>query len=252
MVDDTLFNTYLNEAKKPFSGWDFSYVTESGRIQSQLLPWSYGSLVLPHVRSANTLLDMGTGGGEFLATLQPFPASVYATEGYEPNVSVARKRLEPLGVQVVYIEDDASLPLPDRYFDVILNRHESYSVQEIGRILNDEGVFITQQVGGSDCREINEMLGAPMNEEFAHWNLETALAELQDYGLRILDQREFDPVQRFYDIGALIYYLTAIPWQVQDFALERYEERLHDIHRLIQSEGYFEVRQQRFIIKATL
>lgn len=29
------------------------------------------------------MLDMGTGGGEFLAMLRPFPKKVCATEGYE-------------------------------------------------------------------------------------------------------------------------------------------------------------------------
>ncbi|KAA2301661.1 SAM-dependent methyltransferase, partial [Clostridioides difficile] len=32
----------MQEADQPFSGWDFSYVTGSGRLQSGILPWSYG------------------------------------------------------------------------------------------------------------------------------------------------------------------------------------------------------------------
>ncbi|CAM3518039.1 Methyltransferase type 11 [Paenibacillus glucanolyticus] len=209
-----------------------------------------GSLVIPLLRNANTLLDMGTGGGEFLSSLQPLPQSVYATEGYKPNVPVAKKQLEPLGVKVVYFEDDASLPLEDHYFDLIINQHESYSVTELRRISNDRGIFITQQSGGTDCAGINEMFGVPLNEEFAHWNLETAMEELLDHRFNITLSREDFPLQRFYDIGALVYYLKAIPWQIPDFTVERYLEPLHRIHLVIQSKGYFEIQQHRFIVKA--
>ncbi|GAA0833293.1 class I SAM-dependent methyltransferase [Bifidobacterium pullorum subsp. gallinarum] len=250
MIKDRQFMAYIQEVDQHFSGWDFSHITASGRMQSQLLPWSLGSLVIPLLRNANTLLDMGTGGGEFLSSLQPLPQSVYATEGYKPNVPVAKKQLEPLGVKVVYFEDDASLPLKDHYFDLIINQHESYSVSELRRILNNRGIFITQQSGGTDCAGINEMFGVPLNEEFAHWNLETAMEELLDHRFNITLSREDFPLQRFYDIGALVYYLKAIPWQIPDFTVERYLEPLHRIHLVIQSKGYFEVQQHRFIVKA--
>ncbi|KKO52438.1 hypothetical protein XI25_19840 [Paenibacillus sp. DMB20] len=66
---DKPFQDYLLSANQEFSGWDFSYITGTGRMGSQLLSWSYGSMAVPLVRKANSLLDMGTGGGEFLAKL---------------------------------------------------------------------------------------------------------------------------------------------------------------------------------------
>jgi len=250
-VDDR-FEHYINEARQAFSGWDFSYITGSGRMQLQLLPWSLGSILIPYIRCAQSLLDMGTGGGEFLSALQPFPVITYATEGYPPNVPVARRKLEPLGVQVVYVEDDEKLPLPDRLFDVVMNQHESYAPSEIRRILSEQGVFITQQVGGTDCYQINDLFGVPLNAEFAHWNLDYAASELRNHGFNVTFTREDYPVQRFYDVGAIIYYLTAIPWQVPDFTVDRYRDELHHIHELIRSQGYFEVRQHRFIMIASL
>ena len=47
------------------------------------------------------LLDMGTGGGEFLLTLGHPGEHTTVTEGYPPNVQLCRQRLEPLGIQVV-------------------------------------------------------------------------------------------------------------------------------------------------------
>ena len=246
---DQLFQSYLKDAKQPFCGWDFSYITDTGRMQSELLPWSYGSMVAPLLRRAETMLDMGTGGGEFLSKLRPLPPSVYATEAYQPNVPIAKGRLEPLGVTVVPIQDDDALPFEDGNFDLIINRHESYSPQEVRRILADNAVFLTQQVGGMDCIQINEALGAPFHE-YADWNLEAALQQLRENNFRILFGKEHFSVQRFYDIGALFYYLQAIPWQIPDFTIDAYLEKLYSIHQQIETNGYFDVKQHRFVIKA--
>jgi SAM-dependent methyltransferase len=79
---------------------------------------------------------------------RPFPELAYATEAYAPNVPVAKKRLEPLGVRVTAIDDDDSLPFDDAGFDLVLNKHESFSPAEVRRILRPGGTFLTQQVGG--------------------------------------------------------------------------------------------------------
>mgnify|MGYP001317660509 FL=1 len=218
-------------------------------MRSGLLSWSYGSLARELIADSDSMLDMGTGGGELLAKLQPFPPSIVATEGYKPNIPIAKERLEPLGVKVVPYEKDSELPLDDEQFDLILNRHESFSAQEVRRIIQKGGFFLTQQVGGLDCKEINEWFGVPLNAEYEHWSLATALRELEDHFTIWMGKEEF-PIQRFYDVGALVYYLKAIPWQVPDFQIETYEEKLFEIHRHIKKNGYFDVKQHRFVILA--
>lgn len=86
MINDKLFSDYLKEVNQHFEGWNFSYISESGRIGSGLVSWSYGSMVKPLVQNANSMLDMGTGGGELLSMLRPFPEEICATEAYKPNV----------------------------------------------------------------------------------------------------------------------------------------------------------------------
>lgn len=250
MLKDQSFQSYLKDIEKPFSGWDFSHITETGRVSSSLLSWSYGSMVLPLIQTSTAMLDMGTDGGEFLSKLQPFPEKVYATEGYPPNVPVAIERLEPLSVEVYQIGEDDLLPFNDNQFDLIINKHESYSPSEVRRVLTDNGVFVTQQVGGADYVDINHALGAPVNDEFSHWELAYAEKELRENGFEVLEAKEEFPIQRFYDIGALLYYLKAIPWQVPDFKSEYYIAQLYKIHEMIQLKGYFDVKQHRFILKA--
>ncbi|WNB91116.1 methyltransferase domain-containing protein [Bacillus sp. NEB1478] len=250
MKHDKEFEMYVNVAQKPFSGWDFSFVTETGRMSSNMLSWSYGSMVIPLIRDANSMLDMGTGGGELLSKLQPFPEMICATEAYLPNVPIAKKRLEPLGVKVHQIGEDNVLPFTDRQFDLIINKHEEYSPKEVRRVISNDGVFLTQQVGGTDCIEINEHFGVSLNGAFSHWDLSFAEKELMDHGFVVLEAKEEFPVQRFYDVGALLYYLKAIPWQIPNFQSENYLEEIYNIHLIIQSKGYFDVRQHRFILKA--
>ncbi len=250
MKHDPLFSTLLESAKTNFSGWDFSFISETGRMKSEPLSWSYGSTAFQLMLRAKSMLDMGTGGGEFLSMLQPFPPTIYATEGYAPNVPIARKKLEPLGVTVVEVTDDTVLPFQDGQFDLIVNQHESYSASAVKRILSTNGTFLTQQVGGRDCAELNEQFGTPLNSEFSSWSLKTACNELKENGFTILEAKEEFPLQRFYDVGAVVYYLQAIPWQIPDFTVESYNEELYRIHEIILQKGYFDVKQHRFIIKA--
>ncbi|MBN8207644.1 methyltransferase domain-containing protein [Bacillus sp. NTK071] len=250
MNTDAQFLHYLKDVEQDFTGWDFSFITGTGRMQNQLLPWSYGSIVKPFVHKAKVMLDMGTGGGEFLSKLRPFPDHVFATEGYEPNVAIAKERLEPLGVKVAEFIDDSNLPFENEQFDLILNQHESYSPLELKRIISSKGIFITQQVGGTDCFQINEKLKVPLNGEFQNWCMGTAQKQLTNSGFKVLESSEAFPVQRFYDIAALAYYLKAIPWQIPDFSIKEYLNELYNVHCIIKENGYFDVNQHRFLIKA--
>ena len=185
MLYDKQFKQLIESNHHTFSGWDFSYVNGTGRIGSEPLSWSYGSKALALMKDSVAMLDMGTGGGEFLSMLRPFPQTIYATEGYKPNVSIAKNRLEPLGVKVFEIDDDHHLPFKNHFFDLIINKHESYSNAEIRRIISDGGIFLTQQVGGLDCHGINDALGLPYNEEFIDWDLAKAVSDLQNNGFEI-------------------------------------------------------------------
>ncbi|MFD1886055.1 class I SAM-dependent methyltransferase [Paenibacillus wenxiniae] len=244
------FTQYLSDDEQHFSGWDFAWVSNTGRIDSEPLDWSYVSLLTSYMVSADCMLDMGTGGGELLSMLRPLPRQVFATEAYAPNVPIARKRLEPLGITVKALERDDALPFADNQFDLVLNRHESYDPAELWRIMKPGAHLITQQVGGTDCTDINDALGAPHNDEFRHWTLAFAVEQLQEQGFRIIRKQEQFPIQRFYDIGALIYYLKAIEWQIPGFAPAHYMEQLYSIHLHIAAHGYFDVRQNRFLLIA--
>jgi SAM-dependent methyltransferase len=197
------------------------------------------------------MLDMGTGGGEILSNLRPLPPNTHATEAWPPNVPVARERLEPLGVTVHAIENEGDpLPFPDASLDLVINRHDSYDSNELRRVLRPGGTFITQQVGGQNDADLNELLGTPPADDYSDWTLDRAMDDLASAGMIVVDGQEAFPPTRFYDIGALIFYLKAVPWQIENFSVEKHRVQLYDIHMLIEQQGWLEVGGHRFLIRA--
>lgn len=95
-----LLRHLTSEFSRPSTGWNFSYL--KGRMEEQLnlLPWNYEATVRALLPNSKGLLDMGTGSGEFLASLNPLPPDTCATEGWAPNIAIARQRLKPFGVTV--------------------------------------------------------------------------------------------------------------------------------------------------------
>lgn len=231
-----------------FSGWDFSFMSHRWRESS--LAWDYRGIVRNKAKQASSLLDMGTGGGEFLSSLQPLPPRTFATEAYPPNIPVARARLEPLGVSVLELHADDHLPFENDEFELVINRHDSYLPEEVYRILKPRGTFLTQQVGERDNLRLNELLGAPMPQDYSDWNLRYAVGQLERAGFQIVDQQEAYPETVFSDVGAVVFYLKAIPWQIPDFTTEKYYDRLHELHDHIQKKGALTTESHRFLIEA--
>jgi SAM-dependent methyltransferase len=260
-VDDTralkkTFESLLKQAEETsFSGWDFSYVYKTGRVAESPLKWNYHNIVRPYLDKSKTMLDMGTGGGEVLSAFAPLPPAAYATEQYHPNVAVARKKLEPLGVKVFEIEEEKSppynskLPFKDGFFDLVINRHESYYPPELMRILEPGGHFITQQVGSlTNVNLVQYLLGKTV--PVSSWNLKSAADELKSAGFKIIRQAEDINYYRFFDIGAIVYYLKAIPWTIEDFSVGKYIDKLWELHLRINEDGCYDATQHRFLVVA--
>jgi ubiquinone/menaquinone biosynthesis C-methylase UbiE len=252
MSNDKFYTYLVSEYNQPFSGWDMSYLKDRRVELPTAHHWDYTAAVLAAIGDAETLLDMGTGGGERLASLaekHPLPPSTYATEGYAPNVEVARRRLEPLGITVIGIDDDHHLPFENEQFDLIINRHASYAPREVLRIIKPGHRFITQQVGYQTNRRLHELIESePRDSRYS--KLQTAVRELQNAGWQIIEQQEEMFPTRYYDVGAIVYYLKAIPWEIPDFSVEKYFDKLLAIKKLIERDGFIEVLFHQFFIVA--
>lgn len=245
---DYTYDQLVEEAiAASIAGWDFSWL--QGRTTSADLPWSYPDLAHAAIRSATRLLDLDTGGGEQLSDLQPLPPITAATEAWRPNVAVARSRLAPLGVDV-RPQTATRLPADDAEFDLILSRHGTFDPAEFWRVLSPHGVVLTQQVGVRNDLELNRALGAPADDTPGTPDFSDSVAELERIGFTILAAREAHPVSVFHDIGAVVYQLRMVPWQIPDFDIDRYDQQLRQLDRRIRQDGPLAARNHRFLIRA--
>ena len=235
--DDEVLAWFREEYSKPFAGWDFSYLSER-RHHVGVKPWDYETLVLERLATARTVLDVDTGDGRQFAELlvkSGFRGRPSATEGYPPNVPLARATLEPLGVDVREAVGP-TLPSADETFDLVVNRHGFLDASEARRVLRSGGWLVTQQVGGRTNLDIHRILGAPLPER-PPWDLATARAAVETEGFRVDRAQEHFPITRFDDVGALVWYLKAIPWQIPDFSVDRYAAPLLRLHRQVEQTG---------------
>ena len=151
-------------------------------------------------------------------------------------------------MRIAPIANHSSLPFADCQFDVVINRHEEFCPSEVARILNPGGRFITQQVGERNNHELTDWLGGEA-EEF-DFTLKQSSAELLSVGLEIVDRRENFSRTEFYDVGAVVYYLRAVSWQVLGFTVDGYRERIAAIHNHIQRHGSFVASSHRCYLEA--
>jgi SAM-dependent methyltransferase len=240
-----LFAKLNEEYDKDFSGWDFSYL--DGKAIEDSLPWDYRDIVNEYIVGKKNLLDMGTGGGEFLNSITILPNQTVATEAYLPNVPIARELLAKRNIEVFQVDDEEKdLPFSNNEFELIINRHESYNEDELKRILKKDGIFITQQVGGLNDINLNAIF--EVDPGFFYWNLVNAKNKLRNANIKFIETSEYIGKYRFFSIKSIVYYLKCIPWQIPEFSIKKYEEKLWNIYEEIRDKGYFDSVLHRFLI----
>ena len=147
------------EAIAHIKGWDFSHI--EGRYTSEdSLPWDYRAAILEHLHPQMQLLDIDTGGGEFLLSLNHPHRNTAAMENYPPNIALCAETLLPLGIDFRPGSGGGPLPFEDCRFDLVINRHGDFHADEIFRVLKPSGLFITQQVGADNDRALVRLLSA--------------------------------------------------------------------------------------------
>ena len=197
------------------------------------------------------MLDMGTGGGEFLLTLRHPYDQTFVTEAYPPNIELCKQKLGSLGVHVSGIAEDDKLPFEDESMDIIINRHESYDIDEVYRVLKKGGVFITQQVGGENNVEFsNKLCSHKFRVNDLVNTMKYQLEKFVEVGFTILNSNEYFPNLRFLDTGAAVYFAKIIEWEFIDFSVDGNFEELLEIEQKIITYGYVCSKEHRYFIEA--
>ncbi|MGI5898602.1 MAG: class I SAM-dependent methyltransferase [Christensenellales bacterium] len=234
-------------------GWDFSHI--SGRYESEedSLPWDYKSLIKQHLQPEHRLLDIDTGGGEFLLSLAHPHANTAATEGYPPNIRLCQERLLTLGIDFRGWAHPLPLPFEDGSFDIIINRHGAFDIAEIRRILRRGGLFITQQVGEENDIDLINLLspdGKSGKTSFPGWNLKNNMKAFKEQGVELIFTQEAFPTIRFFDVGALVWFARIIEWEFPGFSVENSFDRLCRAQELLEAKGEIKSKAHRFVLVA--
>jgi SAM-dependent methyltransferase len=234
----------------PIEGWDFSWL--DGRATEDRPSWGYAGMVAEWARRARRMLDLQSGGGELLAGLSRFPPLLVAAEGYPPNVPVADRRLRPRGARVVAAHDDRpSLPFAADSFDLVTSRHPVTAWwEEIARVLQPGGTYLSQQVGPHSVGELSTFLLDPP-EPGSKRDPALARAGAEAAGLTVSDLRTERLRTVFFDIGAVVYFLRLVVWIVPGFSAGTFEPGLRALHQEIEDHGPFVAHATRFLILAS-
>jgi SAM-dependent methyltransferase len=175
---------------------------------------------------------------------------VVVTEDYAPNGKLARERLEPLGVRVVEVALNRYTPMPfaDGEFDLVLNRHSGTNPSEVARVLAPGGTFLTQQIHGLWAQDLIAAFDA--EPPWPQATMENKVRHLKEAGLTILVADAWSGAFSFTDVGAIVYYLKAVPWLVAGFSVTTHLDYLLALQdRLERGEGLvFEAR--KYLVKA--
>jgi SAM-dependent methyltransferase len=231
------------------SGWDFSWL--AGRATEQRPSWGYQRLLADRLATVAAALDVQTGGGEVLAGVPTFPPTMAATESWPPNISRATGLLHPRGVVVVADPDEPPLPFADASFDLVTSRHPATVWwTEIARVLRPGGTYLAQHVGPRSVAELYEYFLGPQAGVPGARHPDRETAEARDAGLEIVDVRMERLRLEFFDVGAVVYFLRKVIWMVPDFTVDRYRDRLRDLHAHIEADGPFVAHSARVLIQA--
>jgi SAM-dependent methyltransferase len=244
------FDELVSEAAEaPIDGWDFSWL--GGRATEERPSWGYQRLMSRRLATVTAALDIDTGGGEVLSGAEGFPPTMVATESWPPNALLATKLLHPRGVVVVATRDEPRLPFADEAFDLVTSRHATVvRWAEIARVLRPGGGYLAQQIGPATMRELFEFFLGPQPSKWAELQPDMQTSQAQAAGLEVVQMRLERMRAEFFDIGAVIYFLRKVIWTVPDFTVERYRERLREMHDQIEADGPFVAHSTRLLVEA--
>lgn len=237
------------EAIAHIQGWDFSHI-DSRCTEPVELPWDYRQTILRHLKPEHRLLDIDTGGGEFLLSLNhPFRHTA-ATENYPPNVALCRQRLLPLGMDFRPADGTGVLPFESGSFHMVINRHGDFHPEEIFRVLKPGGLFITQQVGAENDRDLVNLLCGALPLPYPGQYPDIVCRDFRNAGFDILERGEsFRPI-RFSDVGALVWFARVLPWEFPGFSVDTHLPELENAQQMLEQQGCITGTTHRFFLVA--
>ena len=133
-------------------------------------------------------------------------------------------------------------------FDFVINRHESFKLSEINRVLKRGGYFITQQVGNQNSIDLVKRFIEDLNPHSSTHTVNNYVNTLEQLDFQIIATDEVIYPVKFFDIGAFVFYAKACVWEFPDFSVKKHIEKLRECQKEIDANGHFVGTGHRFMI----
>lgn len=230
------------------NGWGFGWL--DGRATEERPPWGFARLLAQRLAGVPSALDLDTGGGEVVDEAPTLPRHMVVTEGWSPNVRLARRRLGPRGVAVVGAAS-GSLPFADGTFDLVTARHPvAPPWVEIHRVLAPGGHYLAQHVGPASAFELIEFFLGPLPAQRAERCPDDEVALAERAGLVVESLRTAHCRMEFHDVGAVVWILRKCVWWVPGFSARAYEPQLRELDARMRAGEPFVAHSSRHLVEA--
>lgn len=139
------------------NGWNFSKV----QCRTEGIELNFFNKVVEKTKGSELLLDIGTGGGEAALSIADRVLLLVGIDCSSAMITTAQKNLSKQKIENTrFLKMDASrLNFPDEFFDRVTCRHSDFNSGEVYRVLNQKGIFLTQQVSENDKLTIKKFFG---------------------------------------------------------------------------------------------
>ena len=172
------------------NGWDFSQL----RCISEGVEWNFYDEVSKRCTSSDVLLDIGTGGGENLLSIASKAALLVGIDLSHSMIETAQSnKRKAAASNVRFIQMDAeSLPISGGVFQFDLLQTLPFRASEVGRVLEEDGVFLTQQVRESDKANLAQAFGRGQSSREDGALKDQYMEELRLAGFRNIQYAEYN------------------------------------------------------------
>jgi hypothetical protein len=146
------------------------------------------------------------------------------------------------------LTDVDPLPFGAGEFDIVINRHSAFNSAEVGRVLVQGGTFLTQQVHGRSAEDLQAEFNA--SPQWPDSSVEKYLPRLRAVGFEVVDVREWTGKLVFNDVGAIVYYLRAVPWLVPGFSVASHLSQLRRLQARLDAGEELAFTTRTYLIEA--
>ena len=111
-------------------------------------------------------------------------------------------------------------------------------------------MFITEQVGGDNDRDLVEMVLPGTQPPFPHMNLKEQKKYLRRLGSVLYVQKKRIDQFYFIDVGAFVWFARIIQWEFPGFSVECCFEKLVEMQKILEKNGEIQGTIHRYLIVA--